>query len=49
MHRFGLDVSQAAQYFFLFQGRRLDESKTIEQENIPNKAELFLKNEPAVG
>jgi len=49
MRRFGIDVSQAAQYFFLFQGRRLDESKTLEQEHIPNKAELFLKNEPAVG
>jgi len=49
MRRFGLDILQAAQYFFLYQGRRLDESKTLEQEAIPNKAELFLKNEPAVG
>jgi hypothetical protein len=49
MRRFGLDVSQAPQYFFLYQGRRLDESKTFEHEQISNKAELFLKNEPAVG
>jgi hypothetical protein len=49
MRRFGIDVSQAPQYFFLYQGKRLEESKTLEQERIPNKAELFLKNEPAVG
>jgi len=49
MRRFGIDVSQAPQYFFLYQGRRLEESRTFEQEQIPNKAELFLKNEPAVG
>jgi hypothetical protein len=49
MRRFGIDVSQAPLYFFLFQGRRLDETKTLEQEQIPDRAELFLKNEPAVG
>lgn len=49
MRRFGIDISQALQYFFLYQGRRLDEAKTLEQESIPDRAELFLKNEPAVG
>lgn len=49
MKRFGIDISQAPQYFFLYQGRRLDEAKTLQKEHVPDKAELFLKNEPQVG
>jgi hypothetical protein len=49
MKRFKIDLSQESKYYFLYGGRALDDKKTFEQENIPEHAELFLKNEPQVG
>jgi len=49
MGKFGIDLSQEGQYFLLYDGRTLVDSKTLEQEGIPDKATLRLKNEPQVG
>lgn len=49
MKRFKIDLSQESKYYFLYGGRSLVESKSFEQESIPEHAELFLKNEPQVG
>ena len=49
MKRFKIDLSQESKYYFLYGGRSLDDSKSFEQERIPEHAELFLKNEPQVG
>jgi hypothetical protein len=46
---FAIQPPPGVVYHLLYQGRTLDDSKTIEQEGLPNGATLLLATEAQVG
>jgi hypothetical protein len=46
---FGIQPAPGVTYHLLYEGRVLDDSKTLEQEGIKNEATLLLGTEAQVG
>lgn len=46
---FGIESPVGVVYYFLFDGRRLDNTKTLEQEGVLDGALVILGTEPQVG